>query len=789
MILEKQTQSLIYQDGASQATVEMSLDLDSAQVLMQMLSKSLYSDAIGSTVRECASNALDSHRRAGISDPIIVGLQQSGGSSSWEFTVEDFGMGLDSVDVENIISKYGKSTKRNSTTELGMMGLGFKAPLAYSSSFYFTCRKDGMERKYMMYEGEETNSIDLLYEKATSERNGVKIMIPVKYGDRHDFITKIKEQLAYFESVYFNVDGIDNKFKIHRAEHYQVSDLCSDGYLHVCLDNVYYPLDLTKLDLIDKKGNKLSRLSSNIGLRFSLTDGLFPTPNRESLRYTQEAKQIIKKKVELIADELMVKYNDSIVDTDNVRAVIDYYSNSNRHIKNHNGDEWEIGGLLGFSNIPQHTPTLLNAKFFTAEQIYKIRDYLLSEYEGKYEMSSWNSRMSECRGHWDQEIRLSNINRGTRIAVYEGLFPDRKRRYIKEIWSKQATKFIKKNKPFTLFSKDKDWTVKSHNSGNPDMRCYHDLLKLHQRHRSHWRAVITEFQGLQAGLTNSFVDLDAIDVPEAWIVADKLKNYKPKPKAAKNGKIKEKGDVNVKQATAPERETGTNAKFVPMVFDGKTLHKRKMLTVYAKEEQRTSLDHLFGMFRKVQDEIAFVIMSDREIKVLEMYNLHNFMPLSTFLKGHNKPFKRMMTAKLIFMFVGLYNKVFDVRNVLDEVNSGLKKDLDELYDYKEKMIWTWAKETNTDLELDEYASKHNLYDLEMFTKLTRTDKLFSKYPFMEKLCKKMHGSYGNAFDYKGLLDVMKDMCRYKNMRMNASNYKITEGYVSVEEGQLSLFVA
>jgi hypothetical protein len=53
----------------------------------------------------------------------------------------------------------------------------------------------------------------------------------------------------------------------------------------------------------------------------------------------------------------------------------------------------------------------------------------------------------------------------------------------------------------------------------------------------------------------------------------------------------------------------------------------------------------------------------------------------------------------------------------------------------------------------------------------------------------MHGSYGNAFDYKGLLDVMKDMCRYKNMRMNASNYKITEGHVPVEEGQLSLFVA
>ena len=52
----------------------MSLDLDSAQILMQMLSKNLYSDSIGSTIRECASNALDSHRRAGSKDPIIVSL-------------------------------------------------------------------------------------------------------------------------------------------------------------------------------------------------------------------------------------------------------------------------------------------------------------------------------------------------------------------------------------------------------------------------------------------------------------------------------------------------------------------------------------------------------------------------------------------------------------------------------------------------------------------------------------------------------------------------------------------
>jgi len=37
MILEKQTEAHILQEGESQDSVKMSLDLDSAQVLMQMM--------------------------------------------------------------------------------------------------------------------------------------------------------------------------------------------------------------------------------------------------------------------------------------------------------------------------------------------------------------------------------------------------------------------------------------------------------------------------------------------------------------------------------------------------------------------------------------------------------------------------------------------------------------------------------------------------------------------------------------------------------------------------------
>lgn len=122
MILEKQKEAMVVTDGDEvNESIGMSLDLDSAQILMQMLSKNLYSDAIGSTIRECASNALDSHRRAGVDDPIIVSFKMND-NGDYEFSVEDFGIGLDDDDVKNIISKYGKSTKRNSNVELGMMG-------------------------------------------------------------------------------------------------------------------------------------------------------------------------------------------------------------------------------------------------------------------------------------------------------------------------------------------------------------------------------------------------------------------------------------------------------------------------------------------------------------------------------------------------------------------------------------------------------------------------------------------------------------------------------------------
>ena len=66
-------------------------------------SKNLYSDAVGSTIRECASNALDSHRRACVDKPIVVSFRVNHETNNYEFSVEDFGTGLNDDDVKRNI--------------------------------------------------------------------------------------------------------------------------------------------------------------------------------------------------------------------------------------------------------------------------------------------------------------------------------------------------------------------------------------------------------------------------------------------------------------------------------------------------------------------------------------------------------------------------------------------------------------------------------------------------------------------------------------------------------------
>lgn len=761
MILEKQTEATVHQDGNSQDSIGMSLDLDSAQILMQMLSKNLYSDAVGSTIRECASNALDSHRRAGVDKPIVVSFKANTESSNLEFSVEDFGIGLDADDVKNIISKYGKSTKRNSNTELGMMGLGFKAPLAYSSSFYFVCRKNGVERKYMMYEGEDTNTIDLLYEKVTTEANGVKVIVPVKYHDRSDFRNKIMEQLAYFENVYFDCDDlVDNNFTIFRNELFQFSPLASDSKLHICLDNVYYPLDFQKLGI--------DNLYFPVALRFSLTDGIFPTPNREAIRYTKESKDIILKKIGELADFFVNRYNESVKDTDDIHALMDFYSNETRNVKILNS-KYDAGLLKKFSIVQFNEPKLKGINVLDMRRLYRNREYILGEYSVKYKVSGGKWR--ECKHHWDMSIyrHFNNNRNGSRtVWIYNDRVSGHKKDYIKSIsptsWNNE-TLIVKKTKDFKLGSTRRI----------QDYDTYVTLLDLANVPRHLWRAAIKEFQSIVKMYMKDWKNLDELVVPQAFI--DSKKKIKVKIGTTPGQRRQKlKGEITGKEASPLERDVyGQNCKFVPKVYQLENAHKLPHLHVYGSQDDKARLDHLYGAFKKCTKKIKFIMFSERELANLAKIELHNWIKLDKFMEGINKPFKRIVTAYLVKKLKEEYKPVFRRIDNMKGISEDLHSKLETLDNYEEKYSAGYmSSDTETVLfgTLLEIAKNNNLFDGEIYPVYQEVKTILDKFPFIKSVFDAMK-TWGID---EPLQQVVVDLLKYNKHRVNLDRYtvKLTE---------------
>jgi hypothetical protein len=694
--------------------------------------------------------------------PIIVSLKAAVGSYNYEFTVEDFGIGLDADDVVNIISKYGKSTKRNSANELGMMGLGFKAPLAYSSSFYFVCRKDGMERKYMMYEGEDVNTIDLLYEQETAEGNGVKVIIPIKNTDKYQFMRKIKEQLCYFESVYFDVPddaSITNGFVIARHTHFQFSELSTDQYLHICLDNVYYPLDFEKLGI--------SRIQFPIGLRFSLSDGLYPTPNRESLRYTKEAKEIIMEKLKTVGDYYIEKYNSTVESGTDITSLINYFENRGKFVQLGNGKTVDINPFVQFSKIPLVSPSIDGIVLSDISKLYKeTRNYWLSDYSQKFELR--NNRMMDLNKGYSYGFNVPNIALGKAQGyVYTDKISQLKKDYLRHISNpSNYVNLIKPNAPKILGQ-----------GGNFSLNSYYHLLKLNLYPKSEWRTRIQEYQHIVSLLTKDFIDLDALEVPEDFIEDRKTARVKTSVKLTPSKRLKIQGEIVAKRGEPLLRYSGgRNCKFDSKIYKLEDLHKAKHLKVYAKHDEYMKLDALYGMMSKQKMQV--LTFSDRELKIVNTLDIHNLISYDKFMEGKNAPFKRIVTSLLIHKLMSDYTYVFHKRECLKYTSVDLYDKLKALTAYVSANVPA-DKDANLFDAMLAVATEHNLFDMNIYPEYLEMVDILNKLSFLNPLCQSM-GYYNETDEMVG---VVTDLFKYYKHKVDLKHYKLrlTEEVLTEEE--------
>jgi hypothetical protein len=283
--------------------VAMKIDTNSIAHLMSVLTD-LYSDSVMAVIREYSTNARDSHVEAGVTRPIEISLPN--GMSPY-FKVRDFGVGLSVDDITNIYSQYGASTKRDTDEQTGMLGLGCKSALTYTSQFTVVGIKNGVKATVLVSRVEDgTGVMEIVDTVSTTEHNGVEISVPVKNAG--DFNAKTMRFFSFWEEGTvlvngrqpdrINLDMVTDNIGI-AASNILGSDV-------IVMGGVAYPCANRLFD-----GTRPYNDQFNIVAFVEIGDVHF-VPSREALSYTKRTDYKVAEIKKTFTDNLVKKAQDSI---------------------------------------------------------------------------------------------------------------------------------------------------------------------------------------------------------------------------------------------------------------------------------------------------------------------------------------------------------------------------------------------------------------------------------------------------------------------------------------------
>lgn len=264
-------------------SVQMTLDSNSLAHLMTVLTN-LYSNKTLAIVREYSTNARDSHIEAGCPErPIEVSTPTD---FMPYFRVRDYGVGMDADTIRNVYSRYGASTKRNTNTQNGMLGLGSKSALTYTSQFTIQGIKDGIKTHVVVSRAADgSGEMKIIGQQPTTEENGVTIDIPVT--NRRDLENVAHDFFKYWEPGTVLLNGKDPSLKESiRFGKFSVKD---SGYTdYVVMGNVAYPIPQ------DDRIMKGYSVGASVVAYVEMGEVNF-TPSRESLHMTALTKDTLSK--------------------------------------------------------------------------------------------------------------------------------------------------------------------------------------------------------------------------------------------------------------------------------------------------------------------------------------------------------------------------------------------------------------------------------------------------------------------------------------------------------------
>ena len=464
----------------------------------------LYSDPIGSIVREVTSNCYDAHREKRLKRMGTIPSTHEDIPKYWhndtkcpqiEFQEEnillgignamifrDFGIGLSQKRVETIYTMFGNSTKRDNNLQIGGFGIGAKSPFSYTNTFYIIANHNGIKYSYMLYKGNDAFHMDMIKSSPTEDLNSTEVIIPIQEDkDLRTFKKSIEQQLLYFDGLeYVNVEeGLGSQISSVKID-YEDDDLAvSLGLnntslskeLHCMVGRVRYPLDFYQIDGINE-------ISAPAALKFAIGE-IDLVPSRESIRYTDRTKEAIKSKYDKVKNACINDCNKEINNAkdfihwiemaDGVNSRHSYYRNDfvsvfavRSHIANLKQQDLKLD-FLGDLSINPLQDKAIN-KLFMGFTISTVSKEYNSKYSGGYRVSKqetkWKDFLLYPVYYQDQvyekkedgsEKSTKTFRKSKDIYILEKLLGDKKK-YIQLRRNKCDDKVIASERSYDLWS-------------------------------------------------------------------------------------------------------------------------------------------------------------------------------------------------------------------------------------------------------------------------------------------------------------------------------------------------
>lgn len=650
----------------------VSIDTNNINFIVTILSTNLYSKPIQSFIRETVSNAWDSHVEAGVTEPVILELGKDS-EGNYFCRIQDFGVGLSPERFNDVYKNIGSSTKRSDNNQIGGFGIGRFSALAYSDVVNITSNHNGKQYKYMMYKDGNSISIDLLYEGDTIERNGLEVQLNLKHThDITNFYNAIKEQLVYFENLYF-IDNTNttiipkdefNNFHIKKYDTFFVNDLDKGSNIDLVLGKVRYPL---RLDSLSKS---YPGYISNypISLKFEIGD-LDVTPNREEILYSQKnidkIQSVLDDSIEVI-DTIFEEHSnkDYIHLTEYVKAIGE----------SHTAPLMEIDGETKVSiKINSHELKItFNGKKYDKTNFLKLYNHIMTKslIPVPYQLS-YGRKLNYCTG----AISLSSIKEHIDMCMFADIssLNNMSKTYIREEID-TGMNFIFSSKKLPYFYKKyiefvNGFCKQSYNNTYYDSDSVKVILK----------SVTNNMLRLMKA--KSFNDKS---VPQSYIDKKKAEE-KYKRSLRKNAGIDWSQNLNIFNLRNSDK-SAYNVTTNSETFNLSDIKKKyRLQTVYA-EKQNEKLRTLFTVLGNVSN-VKFVEIAETRQKLLNN-GFDNFIKLENFMDIKYKLIRQIATAQLIRNELPYLGKLMKLHKSLGKISTKLSIVVDELNSYSNKYINT-----------------------------------------------------------------------------------------------------